>query len=278
MSQLQRALLGALTLLVLVLPAPSQGFRLGSAIDEVLRTPADALGTLPVERPTYDPATRCTKTRRPGIERMLAWLRKNADGVSWGSYRCERWGKGSASLHAEGRAIDWHLDSRVPIQRAAGKRLIRALLATDSTGNRQALARRMGVQELIWDCSYWSAAMDEFRIYRPCFAADGRTRRKRVSATIAHQDHIHIGMTKAGAMARTSFWTRKAPPAALAERQDEDREDIGRPDTALPDEADNGRRPWEADEPATDDEPWPAEDDPLDEDGEGPRATTTPER
>ena len=29
----------------------------------------------------------------------------------WGSYRCEKWGKREASLHAENRAIDWHLDA-----------------------------------------------------------------------------------------------------------------------------------------------------------------------
>jgi hypothetical protein len=40
----------------------------------------------------------------------------------------------------------------------------------------QALARRMGAEEPI----------------------DG---------TAAHQDHIHLGMTKAGANGRTSFWT-----------------------------------------------------------------------
>lgn len=242
MSQVQRALLAALALLLLVLPSPSQGFRLGAAIDEVLRTPAEALRTLPVERPTYDAATRCVRTRRPGVERMLAWLDSNAAGISWGSYRCELWGQGTASLHAEGRAIDWHLDSRVPGQRAAGKRLVRALLATDSRGNRQALARRMGVQELIWDCSYWSAGMDDFRIYRPCFAADGRTRRKRVSATIAHHDHIHIGMTKAGAMARSSFWTRKAPPVGEAEHPDRGPQEEQRP----------GPRPWAGTETAGD--------------------------
>jgi hypothetical protein len=30
---------------------------------------------------------------------------------------------------------------------------------------------------------------------------------KHFDRTSAHQDHIHIGMTKAGAKGRTSFWT-----------------------------------------------------------------------
>ena len=31
-------------------------------------------------------------------------------------------------------------------------------------------------------------------------------KRRRVDRTTAHEDHIHIGMSKAGAQARTSFW------------------------------------------------------------------------
>ena len=35
----------------------------------------------------------------------------------------------------------------------------------------------------------------------------GKLKRK-VNATIAHRDHVHIGMTKRGAAALTSFWSR----------------------------------------------------------------------
>jgi hypothetical protein len=46
-----------------------------------------------------------------------------------------------------------------------------------------ALARRMGVEE----------------------PKRGKPR-KHVNVTVAHRDHIHIGMTKAGAAGKTSFW------------------------------------------------------------------------
>jgi hypothetical protein len=72
-----------------------------------------------------------------------------------------------------------------------------------------ALARRMGVEEIIWDCSYWGAGMAEFRPYSPCFNANGE-RRKHVDPTVGHLDHLHIGMSKAGAAKRTSFWTHAA--------------------------------------------------------------------
>jgi hypothetical protein len=108
---------------------------------------------------------------------LQRWLEANVRGVSWGTYRCEKWGKKQASLHSEGRAIDWHLD-----------------------------ARRMGVEEMIWDCGYWGAGMTQFEPYPVCFNKHG-TRRKHVDPSVAHRNHIHFGLTKAGAARRTSFWS-----------------------------------------------------------------------
>ena len=95
----------------------------------------------------------------------MRWLGRHSHGVFWGSYRCERWGKHSASLHAEDRAIDWHLDVTSAADRRDAKHLIDLLLAPDEDGNQHALARRMGVEELIWDCSYWGAGMGDFSQY-----------------------------------------------------------------------------------------------------------------
>jgi hypothetical protein len=169
--------------------------------------PADELVDIPIEASVYDPATHCSSKPRPGVVALQGWLEENVRGVFWGSYRCEKWGKHEASLHAENRAIDWHLDAAVPADRKAADGLIDLLLAADSAGNEQALARRMGVEELIWDCEYWAAGMPEFQPYRPCYGKRGKPR-KRVDTTVAHRDHVHIGMTKAGAKAQTSFWRR----------------------------------------------------------------------
>ncbi len=180
------------------------------AYTSVAHNPADALAELPIEEPTYDSATRCSKRPKPGMTALVAWLERNADGVSWGTYRCEKWGPRSASLHAEGRAVDWALDVDVPAQRREAERLIALLLAPDRLDAPQALARRMGVEEIIWDCGYWGAAMDQARPYGPCLSKRGKPRRK-VDKTVAHRNHLHIGLTKAGAAKRTSFWTRSAP-------------------------------------------------------------------
>ncbi len=204
-----RTLLAASLCAAAALPAAAHAIpELPPVPAPVAGNPADRLRAVPIEASVYDRATRCSKKTKRGTTLFVGWLEANAEGENWGVYRCEKWGKDSASLHAEGRAIDWHLDVRDPAQRRAGEALIRLLLAPDADGNPQALARRMGVAELIWDCGYWGAGMTLFSRYSPCFSKSGK-KRKRVDATTAHLDHLHIGLTKAGATAKTSFWTQR---------------------------------------------------------------------
>jgi hypothetical protein len=209
-----RRILTVIAAAALLSAAPASALvKLPATLSKVPGNPAERLASLPIEQAKYDPATRCTPKAKPGMVAFTGWLTSNAKGVSWGTYRCEKWGKHSASLHAEGRAIDWHLDVGDAADRAEAKRLILLMLAPDSAGNPQALARRMGIEEMIWDCGYWGAGMTEFEPYSPCYSKKGRLRKK-VNVTVAHRDHIHFGMTKAGAARKTSFWTRKAPPAS----------------------------------------------------------------
>jgi hypothetical protein len=194
-------------LFALLAPSAHAYPKLPNPLPAVKGNPANKLVDVPIEDSTYDSATHCKNRKQAGITKLAGWLDDNTRGVFWGSYRCEKWGKHSASLHAENRAIDWHLDAFNKADRRAADKLFRLLLAPDKAGNPQALARRMGVEELIWDCGYWGAGMTEFRPYSVCYKPNGK-KRKRFDRTAAHQDHIHIGMTKAGAKARTSFWTR----------------------------------------------------------------------
>jgi hypothetical protein len=201
-----RFLLLSLTLLAIAAPAANAYPKLPNPLPAVKHNPADRLDSQPIEGFTYDSATHCKNQNNPGITKLANWLANNTRGVFWGSYRCEKWGTHSASLHAENRAIDWHLDAFNKADRKAADKLIRLMLAPDKLGNPQALARRMGVEELIWDCGYWGIGMAEFKPYSVCYKPSGK-KRKHFDRTAAHQDHIHIGMTKRGAKARTSFWT-----------------------------------------------------------------------
>ena len=195
----------ALGLAFSLLAAPAQAFRLGRVLVAIPGNPAERLAALPADPEEYDPARRCAPRPRPGTAALIGWLERNARGAPWGSYRCERWGEGSASLHAENRAVDWHLDVARPADRAAARALVELLLAPDSAGTAHALARRMGVQEIIWDCSYWGAGMEEFKASSVCLNRHGEVRR-RVDRTVAHRDHVHFGLSRAGAARRTSFW------------------------------------------------------------------------
>ena len=168
--------------------------------------PADALATTAIDAYRYDRATSCRSKVPAGTSALKSWLQRNAGGTFWGIQRCERWGKDSASLHAEGRAIDWHLNVHRSADKREASRLIRLFLATDRAGNRHALARRMGIQELIWNCRSWWSGGDGMRPYSACYDRDGKP--KRVDDTTAHRDHIHIGMNWPGARKQTTFWVR----------------------------------------------------------------------
>src|SRR4051794_31707446 len=194
---------------VLAIAAPAGAFRLGPAVGRAAGTPAARPAPLPADPEDYDPATHCAPAPHPGMVALVAWLGRNARGTFWGTYRCEKWGPHEASLHAENRAVDWHLDVSVPADPAAARKLIDVLRAPDRTGLPHALAGRMGVEEIMWDCSYWGACMHEFKPYSPCFNAKGE-RKQHVDPTIGHLNHLHIGMSKAGAAKRTSFWTANA--------------------------------------------------------------------
>jgi hypothetical protein len=213
MPAVQRFILPVLVAACVLAAAPPAGaFRLGGTLTPVAGNPADRLAALPADPEAYDPATHCSTTVRPGMVALVGWLQRNVRGTSWGTYRCEKWGPHEASLHAENRAVDWHLDVGVPADRAAARGLIDLLLAPDRAGLPHALARRMGVEEIIWDCSYWGAGMDEFKPYSTCFNKNGE-RRRHVDPTVGHLNHLHIGMSKQGAAKKTSFWTAAASGA-----------------------------------------------------------------
>jgi hypothetical protein len=183
-----------------------QGIAL-AGYQRVAHNPADRLSHLAIEDYRYDHAKRCRKRPSRGARALTRWLERHARGQFWGIMRCEKLSRRNFSLHSEGRAIDWHLDVHKAADRRAANRLIRLLLAPDRAGNPHALARRMGIQELIWNCRSWWSGAERMGRYSLCYDRRGR-RRKRLSDTLAHRDHIHIGLNLSGARMRTSFWRR----------------------------------------------------------------------
>lgn len=193
-----RALVGlGLALLSLAALAPS-----ARALPRT--NPADRLLAVPVDTLRYDHARGCRKTMTKGAMALVAWLRRNTSGEYWGGLRCERLGAASFSMHAEGRAVDWHLDAGDARDRREAERLLALLFGPDSAGNPSALARRMGIIEAIWDCRYHGFWMDgASKRYGAC---RGGSSRKRVDPTTAHRDHVHFSLGWPGARMRTSYW------------------------------------------------------------------------
>jgi hypothetical protein len=179
----------------------------------ITTNPADrpVLLSQPIEELQYDFGRSCLSHPQPGTLALEKWLQRNWPGVSWGIMRCEKLGPHNFSLHSEGRAIDWHLDAGVPAQHHAALRLIDMLLASDSDGNPAALARRMGVQGIIFNCRAWFGYGDTLGPYSYCYRRDG-TLRKHLDRTLAHRNHVHIELNWAGARKRTSFWQSPLAP------------------------------------------------------------------
>jgi hypothetical protein len=184
--------------LALAIPA------MAAALPSITANPANKLLSRGIDPIQYDRATRCNGGKVwPGTLAMVRWLQKNAAGVDWGEYRCEVWGKHEASIHSAGRAIDWH-----PATMRDGRALVRLLLAKDQQGNAAALARRMGVQGIIFDCQAWFGNWDgRLGDYSYCYTKRGK-RKKNLDPTQAHMNHVHIELNMRGAKKRTTFWNR----------------------------------------------------------------------
>lgn len=106
---------------------------------------------------------------------------------------------GGQSEHKEGRAFDWGMNVRNKGDRKAVQALLKWMLKKDAFGNRYAMARRLGVQYIIWNRRIWGA-----------YSA-GSGWRKYTGAN-PHTDHVHFSLSWAGARKKTSFWNPRNFP------------------------------------------------------------------
>ncbi|HWH33436.1 MAG TPA: hypothetical protein VNU01_12270, partial [Egibacteraceae bacterium] len=153
----------------------------------------------------YEPQRLCDPGPKPGtlaLRNLLLGTNPGTRNLGIGR-SC---GAGGQSEHKEGRALDWGVLVSRPAERAAADRFVAQLMATDAQGNPHAMARRMGVMYVIWNRQIWSA-------YRP--AAGWRA----YGGPSPHTDHVHVSLSWAGAMGRTSFWSGKVDPATLLAHQ-----------------------------------------------------------
>jgi peptidoglycan hydrolase-like protein with peptidoglycan-binding domain len=154
----------------------------------------------------YVEQVACDPHVRPGtarLARLLASTYRSYSASSWSStYACGT--DGDRSEHYDGRAIDWMVDVHNARQRAAAQSAIAWLLATDAAGNRAAMARRLGVMYIIWNNRIWGAWNGRWDSYNNCAHLTSRA-----NDNACHRTHVHLSLSWNGAMARTSYWSKR---------------------------------------------------------------------
>jgi len=101
------------------------------------------------------------------------------------------------SNHAQGRAMDIMVGQVSGAwNQYRGNSIVNWLLATDSAGNVNANARRLGVQQILWNDKCWNSDGDR--------GIGSATAMRQCG--YGHFDHVHIDLTLAGSEAATSYW------------------------------------------------------------------------
>jgi hypothetical protein len=157
----------------------------------------------------FDGQDTCVPKPQPGVVALKDLLIATYGYHVWGIVRdCAI---GAQSEHKEGRALDFGFDYFDNVERTEAEELLAWLLRPDRYGHPNALVRRLGIMYVIWDDRIWKAyqASKGWQDYGPCGGRTGRS---------CHRDHIHFSFSRAGAAARTTWWTQStAAKSARAE-------------------------------------------------------------
>ncbi len=140
----------------------------------------------------YEPQTTCSPRAKPGVVAFSKLLLRTYPSTrSMGIARsCS---VGGTSEHKEGRAFDWGVSAGSAADRKRVRNLVRWLLQTDRHGNEYAMARRLGIQYMIWNKRIWRA-----------YSADSGW--SAYTGSSPHTDHVHFSFSWKGARKNTSFW------------------------------------------------------------------------
>ncbi len=144
----------------------------------------------------YQQGTLCLTVNQPGPVAFAQLLNATYGTHTYGILRkC-------AAEHGEGRALDWMIDSTKPDNMALANALTRWLAAPDAQGRPGAMARRFGINYIIFNRQQWKAWAPErgWTVY---------------TGSSPHTDHIHFSFNWDGAYKRTSWWSGVAVTTPL---------------------------------------------------------------
>lgn len=156
--------------------------------EELAAVPAPPSKDLPATLDAAPPwfyTYSCDPNNKPGMVAFANLVSSHYDRPTWwGSRSCVA---GDNSQHYEGRAMDWPMDAYDAQDKAIGDAVAQWL-----TANNGEMARRFGVQSIIWNRYSWY-------LYKPgaWYPYTGAS---------PHTDHLHISFSWDGAMGRTSWW------------------------------------------------------------------------
>jgi len=165
----------------------------GPAAAAVAKPPTPNFGPQIDGYANADPAKACDAGTKPGtaeFKDMILDLYPYT--TSLGTYDCDLSDPGG---HDEGRAWDWGVDVRDARDKETADAVIAWLLATDEYGNPHALARRLGINFIIWNRRIvYLMNSNPNHGWQP------------YSGASAHTDHVHFEFSWAGARKETTWW------------------------------------------------------------------------
>ncbi|MFW5474963.1 peptidoglycan-binding domain-containing protein [Knoellia sp. CPCC 206450] len=185
--------LGAVSVSLLSIPL-GISVATGSAAAVAAGVPSPPTKPLPADldiAPKYQAGYRCLTGDLPGPTAFAQLLNSHYGRHIYGINRT------CAAEHGEGRALDWMVNAYSADGLELGNAITRWLSAPDSQGRPGAMARRFGINYIIWNRQMWRA-YDPARGWAP------------YSGASPHTDHIHISFTWDGAYKQTSWWTGTA--------------------------------------------------------------------
>ncbi|GIJ64055.1 hypothetical protein [Virgisporangium aurantiacum] len=149
-----------------------------------------------------DPVTSCDAGIKPGLQDFRSFI-KNRYGLGNTIdfvVGCDLSGPGG---HDQGRAWDWGNDVGDPADVDKVDTVLGWLLDTDVYGNRHAMARRLGINFIIWNRRIIFLTPGGAKTWEP-YSCNG-------SASSCHTNHVHFEMSWAGARRQTTWWTARQP-------------------------------------------------------------------
>ena len=150
----------ALVVLGFTLALPAQAVAAVDVFHAVAGNPADKLATLEIDDYDYDRAKSCRRkpTSRHPRSPVVDAAERGRQLVGHDALREAL--EGELQPARRGPRARLAPDAHTARDRREADRMLTLLLAPDKFGNPHALARRMGIQEIIWNCRSWWSGME----------------------------------------------------------------------------------------------------------------------